>query len=1037
MNPTETRLLPNAADKAALKVIAAHVVNACPSLQDTAHQVATDLLVNYGLAHLDPDEVYFHRFKAAQSSTKTFTGWMHLYEKPYESLTLTQLVIHRFRATDQDNADLLDLYAGFYTAGPEADNFNETNEVRLHGNEVLKDFWNINFSDVYRQQLKAFWDEFADEFRTLAKCNFLINAVEARDSSRLSDDDFQTVVKAVIGTLTWPVSLQMLQTTTPTPRRARVHALDIAGHVATNILRIIDYRGRQILYVPGEEDAFQVVDTEMAMCWWAMYRLNDKELRSALLSHFTLADRQAMTDNLTDLNKSLEASWRLANYHMINQKDQKVTGDAFNWLRDSTRSAMFAEADLTLTSNGDLRKKLWIGYLSAGLRVFGPMAAVGWPVALPVIGAGLASTGLNIDQAVNGKTASERKQGVIGAVLSGIDTLFNLPFLKGVGSMSEVGAEVDAAEASEMAEVSQGTRPLEEPEVTPPEEAPAALPPIGQVMPPESVPRPLIPQQYQCNELLDEGTLITEPGKFQGIYRLESDPPYAILLNDTAYYVRYFPDSRGGGFWAIVDPARPNQFIYSLPVRLNAEGAWERMPRLRLKGGGQCLGKECTVEMELQELDGQHNTEGDVDVAQGPATDQPSTPTPPPPRLITTPYDVAPNARARLRNWALALPEDHVRFQIGPEGNPIIADRYAPNFLDKAHALHMSARRFYQNLPWANLPPRPPIPAVNSSTTIDTLIEQVFNVSPGLVIGETLDRITSMRLMIEHMPSFAAQGVKTIYIRRLLSDFAQADLNEYFNTGDMSEDLEAYLTQLGTDPAERFNELQLVKTARQQGIRIQATDCAANYKKPSALLPVDEQMITNHLTTDIMFSDKVLNRAGKWVVLTGVENTNTFRGLAGISELKGGVGLRIEEVNPGETQGIAADPGIDIERGPLLTPAAVPGEVQMHGTFDTLHADLRLQLQAPPVIRTANQRANLLYRKGMYLFEKTGGDYSLIHRSQSGELIRTAVETTADGHYRIIRPSWPRVSGIPYPSIEQLSRGLNSIGLSLQSRIPA
>ena len=127
MNSPETRPLPNAADKAALKTIAATVVPACPSLQDVAHEVASDLLRKQGLLDLNPDRVYFHRFRAAQSSAKTFTGWEHILEKPYATLTLTQLVIHRFRVTDKDNADLLDLYGGFYTAGPDVNNFNETN----------------------------------------------------------------------------------------------------------------------------------------------------------------------------------------------------------------------------------------------------------------------------------------------------------------------------------------------------------------------------------------------------------------------------------------------------------------------------------------------------------------------------------------------------------------------------------------------------------------------------------------------------------------------------------------------------------------------------------------------------------------------------------------------------------------------------------------------------------------------------------------------------------------------------------------------
>lgn len=174
MNSTETRPLPNAADKAAFKAIATSVIQTCPGLQDTAHEVAGDLLKKHGITGLDPDQVYFHRFSAAQSSSKTFTGWEHVDDKPTASLTLTQLVIQRFRATDQDNADLLDLYAGFYSVGPDAGTFDESNEVRLHGNEVLKDFWSVDFRSLYHQRLSAFWDSASSDFRTLAKCNFLI-----------------------------------------------------------------------------------------------------------------------------------------------------------------------------------------------------------------------------------------------------------------------------------------------------------------------------------------------------------------------------------------------------------------------------------------------------------------------------------------------------------------------------------------------------------------------------------------------------------------------------------------------------------------------------------------------------------------------------------------------------------------------------------------------------------------------------------------------------------------------------------------------
>lgn len=1030
MNPAEPHPLPNAADNAALKALATQVVTACPSLNDTARQVAIEVLVRHGITGLDPDHVYYHRFRTAQSLSTSFTGWQHYGEKPYESLTLTQLVIHRFRATDQDNADLLDVYGGFYSAGPDTENFDATNEVRLPANEVLNDFWTINFSERYRNELQSFWDQHSSEFRTLAKCNFLGKAVEARELGHLNDGDFQTAISAVIGPLTWPVSLHSLQTEFMPDPGLRVCALDIDGHVATDILRIVDSHGRQIVYVPGDSEAFHILDTPADLHWWALQQLNENAPRELFLKHFSLADRHSMTENISDLMNRLVSTWGHSDHHLINRNDHTVTADVFNWLRDCTRNAMFAEADLSLTSNGDLRKKLWIGYLSAGLKVLGPMAVVGWPVALPVIGASLADMGLNIDKAVNGKTSAERKEGVLGAVLSGIDALFNIPFLKGTGALTEFDVPPEAFEANELTEADTAAElESEEPnEILPdPQELPSP--------PSETVQVPQIAQRFQSNEILEGLNPVTEPGKYQGIYRLNTDPPYAILMNDTAYCVRYFNDSQGGGFWAIIDPAKPNQLIHAIPVRLNSEGLWERMTQLGLKGGGQCLGRQCTVDVAL-ELDAREPSAAEPEQPVTQPASLPPAPIEPQPstsnniRLVKTPYAVDPQRAFELKRWALQLRETHIQLRVGPDGGLIAPDRYALYFAEKARALQVSARRFYRNLPWANLPPRPPIPAVTSSMTFSDFAAQALEEAPGLVIGETPGRITSMRLIIENMPALARQGVKTLYVRRLLSDFAQADLNAYFKSGVMSDDLRQYLSRLGTDPAEQFDELALVKSARENGIRVQATDCAATYRKPVVLTQPEEQIMTNHLTADIMFMDKTLNDVGKWVVLTGVENTNTFRGVAGISELEGGIGLRIEEVDPGLGERVSQDPGIDIERGPHSE------TLIQRGTFDTHYVDALVQLEAAPVSRSELQIHRLLYRAGMYVFERSQGAYRLFHRSVNGEIVQTPVQTFADGRYYIDRPSWGSVHRVPFNNLEQLSGALKQMGLQLQSRLP-
>lgn len=1033
MNAAQQPPLPNPADKAALKRIAFTVVQNCPGLQDAAREAARDLLEAKGLSSLDPDQVYFHRFKTAQSSTRSFTGWEHIREKPYESTTLTQLVIHRFRATDQDNADLLDLYGGFYTEGPQGDDFDEKNEVRLHGNEVLKAFWSLDFSGHYSATLTDFWNSHADDFRTLAKCNFLSRAVQARDLGQLTGSDFQWLLDSVVGPVSWPVTLSMLQAShTPT---GDVYAFDIDGHVATQLLRIVDPGGRQIIYLPSETEAFVIKDTAADLHWWVLEQMNDANRRAAFMEHFALADRQQMTENVTDLMNRLVGTWGRADHHLINRTNLLLTDDAFSWLRDSTRQAMFAEARLSLTSNGDLRKKLWIGYLSAGLKVFGPMATVGWPLALPVIGATLANMGLNIDQAQNGKTRAERKAGVLGAVLNGINLLFNLPLLIGTGPMLEVGAEVDAAEAAEMAEYSEFLNPSVEAEnptqIMVPDDVDITVPNLDEtvLVPAQEAAPPPVPERYQCNELLDGTPLGEESGKYQGIYRLETDPPYAILMNDNPYYVRYFADSNGAGDWAIVDPQRPNQLVHSLPIRLNGAGEWERMPTLGLKGGGQCMGKQCAPDIELDTFEPAtpETPETPETPMQSLADPQPSTSRPP--RAVRSAYDIDPTVRRSIKGWALNLDETHAQMQNDGAGGLGIEDPFELYAVGKRQLLQHSAISFFKNLPWITQPARPSIPGISRLMPMTELIDGIFENASGLVVGATLDRIATLRFLIETMPALARHA-KTLYMRGLLSDFAQVELNRYFTSGDMSADLQTYLSSLGTDPGGRFNPLELVKVARSHGVRLQAIDCAASYKMKTPLPSVDEQMIGTYLTNDIMTGDAYLNSPEKWIVVTDAQNTNTFRGLAGVSELKRGIGLRIDEVAVDEELGVDVDPGIEIPRG------SSPGSAARPGNLDLLRADLRLKVQAPEVNWNEVTLENLLHRRGMYLFKKTGDAYTLIHRSKQGMLQRTAITRLSDGSFSLHRPAWQRVNDVGFASLREMSQRLVETGLILQSRIP-
>ncbi|WP_223436575.1 MULTISPECIES: membrane-targeted effector domain-containing toxin [unclassified Pseudomonas] len=1003
----------NAADQETLRLIAPVVVTACPGLQEEAHAVASEILQKHGITHLDPDQVWWHRFNnVSASSTKVFLGWEHA-PKPSESLTLTQLVIHRYRVTDQDDALELDSNGGFYTADANASIYNETNEVRMYPRQVLADLWEKNLSQRYLDKLNAFWASHFDDYRTLAKCNYLSKAVQARQSGQLEEEDFQTVIRAVIGGASWPITLATLKAQTATPADLRVCALDVAGHVATDILRIVKPNGRQITYVPGAAEPFHVHPTLTDMHWWMLLQMNEEHPRTEFMTHFPLSVRKEVHDNITPLMNQLVGTWGKYDHHLINQKDITISGDVFTWQSRAVQRTMLEEADLTLVSNGQMRKQLWLGYLTAALHVFGPLAVLGWPIALPVIGASIAAMGLNIDKAVNGKTAAERKTGIIGAVLDGINVLFNLPLLKEVSVLDETGAAAEAAEAAEMADLNKTLDPEEtvgtqEPQA-PDESEEVTLQP-GELpgVPDETAQAFDVPEHWQSNEILESYPMATS-GKFQGVYTLDSQPSNAILINEQAYFVRFEADANGGGTWAIIDPQNPNAFTGSIPVRLNAEGEWELAPKSGLKGGGK----------------------GPSKLVPGPS--RPAAPLPPKvnDHAHLTRYD-APNGRS-LNFLALGKQETHIKVVNMPGGQIRGVSPYEEYVAGRRTALARDAIAFQKPKDFfASLPPRPVQPVITPSTTVTELIEKVFDTAPGLVVGESQDRIASMRFLIENMPTLARKGVKTIYLHRLLNDFNQVDLNNFAETGNMHGMLEMYLKKLPGDPAGQFTPLEVVKTAQQNGIRIQATDCLASYRYEDSTMTLRaQQSFKTYLTHTIMQATQARNGGGKWLVLTDQESTNTFRGMAGISETEGGIGLRIEEVQPDQSLHLDIDHGIEVGH------EIAGGTGPMHGNTDTLYADISLQMPTPFIQRTPEQINQLLFRQGMFTIERSEDTFSLIHRSRTDQIVRTTIERTMDSGFRINRPAWAGVHRITYANLISLAHALNRMGLTLQGRLPA
>ncbi|WP_419711861.1 dermonecrotic toxin domain-containing protein [Pseudomonas sp. NFX224] len=974
--------LPSLDDLRALKDLVIPFVEACPDMQDMAYREAQGILDQYGIRHIDPDQVWWHRFdNTSVTSNKAFLFWEH-YPKPIESLTLPQLVVQRFHGHDQDNPDLLDSDGGFYGEGANARIYNETNEVKMRPSQVIKDLWRINFHDRYWEKMDEFWQKHTDDYRTLTKLNFIAKALEEHDGSRLNNENLKTVLKAVAGNIAWPITLDMLKGEAAAVEGLRVAPLYIGIYRATDILRIIDRHGRQILYTPGELDAFHVFETSHDLHWWLLCQNNHADNRARFMTHFPLSAQQQDSDNI-GLNNTLDllyVTWGKYDSSLFDQDAPDITIDAFTWVGASVMERMFSDAELSLRSNADLREKMWIGYLSTVTRLFGAMAVAGWPIALAAVGAGIANIGLNIDQAVNGMNAQDRKAGVLSAVFSSINTVFNALALGG---------------AAELAEIQEAKTEFTAQDNLPPEkEYPTeAVPKIELAAPGRTyVPKPEGPlTPFETNEVLDGLDVVAQEGKFRNIYKSPTGGNY-IRIDDIYYQVRYVNDMHS---WFIIDPVNPFSFHRNLPVRLNAEGEWVPMTRPGLRGGGKIFG----------------------DLPWGRRPD-------PLPDIATpmTPYDMPLHLRAELKPY---VTDANSTRELSDDYDDIFnPDGAVKRFKTLRKSLYQDATNFYQNHP--PLPARPDIPLFSPATRPKTIIKALLKESPGIVIGESHSSIGSKQFLIENMAILRKQNVNTLYMEHLLTDFHQVDLDVFNRGGPLSEDLEHYLTNLdqgyGIDPSSRFTFLNVVKTAQKNHIRVQAIDCAGSYRVDGMhqVAPYHRQTMMNYFARTVIRGDQAVRGSHRWVALVGNTHANTFNGVAGISELEGAVGLRVKSADFAQPTTIKHDPG-------------ETGTSGLDGTEETVKNDWLLQLESPELARE-QVLETALSKSGMITLDTYGNQFRLVHRSRSGLLAITPVHADATGFY-FTRPQWGSISGKRFASLADLRAALERNGLKL-TRIP-
>lgn len=341
-------------------------------------------------------------------------------------------------------------------------------------------------------------------------------------------------------------------------------------------------------------------------------------------------------------------------------------------------------------------------------------------------------------------------------------------------------------------------------------------------------------------------------------------------------------------------------------------------------------------------------------------------------------------------------------------------------FFELANTLQKDARSVL-NLA---LPERVTLPEVKADTPLSMFIEELYENTSGVVIGESHSARASKRFILDNMEHLARQDVKTLYMEHLLTDVHQADLDRFAETGLMSKrllhDLKRMDQTFRTDPTGLYSFERLVVQARRHGIEIRAIDCAASYfirHMPTHSNTTRQQVLSYFASRTIRKHQEVMG-PHKWMALVGETHANTFKNsVPGIAELEQGIGVRVMDVAQGKGHGIMIDPGEQV-------PAGLGHESVL------VQNDFRVEIELPPRPQLAAPVGDRLHSPGMFMLDESAPLRPMIvHRSRDRTLKHTPVRFNTAGKAYVERESWPQVHRQPFDNVQALIDALVEINL--------
>lgn len=279
----------------------------------------------------------------------------------------------------------------------------------------------LDFHSRYKSLLDSYWRDHLEGHRMSAKLGFVAACNKQVGEGSLSD---------AARKLAWQAAGLM-----PRGSRLRLSTLSIYGYAATDLLYINDADSDlTLLYMPGNSSPLLEFASAVQLKDWVGRQCQDPLKRQALKQHFNLADAPDGLDfsgldtafaglgeypavhRLSSNRPGFTTDGRWSPRDYVNYRPKKynprLTGDVFQALAERQQQRSYADADFIITSNSEVTKAKWRGYLTSALNLLTPLAFV-VPGLAPLLAiGGIAQLGLGLDQAINGKTLQDKADGV-------------------------------------------------------------------------------------------------------------------------------------------------------------------------------------------------------------------------------------------------------------------------------------------------------------------------------------------------------------------------------------------------------------------------------------------------------------------------------------------------------------------------------------------------------------------------------------------------------------------------------------------------